>query len=490
MPRDGIAGHRWWVVKASRGIALFGLAAGIAAAACDEGAVPGGRARGDSVVSSVEMLPPQRLLGSIGLSSRVGARTVAADGRLLRGSRAYPEHFTWASDDSSVVTVDARGVVTSVGEGTATITATSDGVMGKAIVRVRDAARLAWSLPLRDSPHAGLAIADDGTIYVAAGDTLDAVDPGGQRRWSVHTGGTARSTPAVAVDGTIYVATEQSEASLLAIDPYGRVRWVVAGLGRILSSPVVGRDGSIYVASQDSTLYAIDGAGRRRWSFKARGAFQLSSPALAKDGTIVVGAQDGRLYAITPDGRERWTFRSDGPIWSSPAIAVDGTIYFGSHDGYLYALTAEGSPKWSVGLGKEVWSSPAIGADGTIYIGAMGIHAFDPQGRRRWSFEGSFPPTTVLSTPVVGGDGSIYFGGSDRSVWALTVDGSPRWDYPTRGPLFPTPTIGLDGTIFAASYDSTLYALSERDRSNGGYANAPWPKARGNRANTGRAGGR
>jgi outer membrane protein assembly factor BamB len=120
----------------------------------------------------------------------------------------------------------------------------------------------------------------------------------------------------------------------------------------------------------------------------------------------------------------------------------------------------------------------------------MGIHAFDSQGRRRWSFEGSFPPTTVLSTPVVGGDGSIYFGGSDRSVWALTVDGRPRWDYPTRGPLFPTPTIGLDGTIFAASYDSTLYALSERDGSNGGYAHAPWPKARGNRANTGRAGGR
>jgi hypothetical protein len=51
-----------------------------------------------------------------------------------------------------------------------------------------------------------------------------------------------------------------------------------------------------------------------------------------------------------------------------------------------------------------------------------------------------------------------------------------------------SPAIGIDGTILAASYDHTLYAIVERDGSNGGFANAPWPKARGNRGNTGRAG--
>jgi outer membrane protein assembly factor BamB len=458
------------------------------AATRKEGAVPWSRAREDTVAASVEMLPPERLLGSIGITSRIGARTLAAGGKPLRLSHAHTDRFTWSTDAPHVASVDQSGVVTSLGEGTATITAMSDGAMGIATVVVRIAVHLAWSLPLGDRSHAGPAVADDGTIYVAAGDTLRAVGPRGKHRWSAHTEGVAQSTPAIAPDGTIYVATDEPDASLLAVDRSGRVRWTLGGLGRVMSSPTIGRDGTIYVASRDSTLSAIDRAGRTRWAFKARGAFWFSSPALAEDGTIVVGAQDGRLYAVTPDGRERWTFRADGPIWSSPAIAVDGTIYFGSHDGYIYALTTDGDHVWSVDLGEEVWSSPAIGADGTIYIGARGIHALDRTGRRKWSFEGAFPPTTVVSTPLVAGDGSIYFGGSDGRVWALTVDGHPKWDYQTRSRLFASPAIGIDGTIYGASYDSTLYAISERGRSNGGYGSAPWPKARGNRANTGRAG--
>lgn len=479
----------------SRGIARFavlavcGWAAGVAAATWNEGALPWGHTRADSVVASVEILPPERVLGSIGIMSRMGARTLAADGRPLRGSYAYPERFRWSSNANDVATVDQMGVITSSGQGTATITARSEGVTGRATVVVRDAVRLAWSLPLGASPDAGVAVAADGTIYVAAGSTLRAVDPGGQLEWSAHTGGVARSTPAIAPDGTIYVATDDSDASLLAVDPAGRVQWILGGLGRILSSPAIDRDGTIYVASLDSTLYALDPAGRRKWAFHARGAFHFSSPALSADGAIIVGAEDGRLYAVDPDGRERWTFQTDGRIWSSPAIALDGAIYFGSHDGHIYALTADGEQQWSVDLGEEVWSSPAIGADGTIYVGARGVHALDPTGRRKWSFEGAFPSTRVVSTPLVAADGSIYFSGADGRVWALDVDGSPKWDYQTRSRLFASPAIGLDGTVYGASYDSTLYAIAERGPGNGGYANAPWPKSRGNRANAGRARG-
>jgi outer membrane protein assembly factor BamB len=436
------------------------------------------------------MLPPERLLASIGITTRIGAVRLAAGGRRIGGSRAYPERFSWSTDAPDVARVDQQGVVTSMGEGTATITATSDGVTGSATVIVRDALGVAWSLPLANTPNAGPAVGYDGTIYVTVGTHLLAVHPSGRQQWSAHTGGAAGSTPAIAPDGTIYVATDEADASLLAIDPAGRELWKLGGLGRILSSPAVGPDGTIYVASADSTLYSVDRTGLRRWAFRARGAFSRSSPALADDGTIVVGADDRRLYAVTADGRERWTYRTDGPIQSSPAIAVDGTIYFGSLDGYLYALSADGDHEWSVNLGEKVWSSPAIGADGTIYIGARGIHALDATGRRRWNFEGAFPPADVLSTPLVAGDGSIYFSGSDGRVWAVSVDGRPKWDYQTRNRLFTSPAIGLDGTVYAASNDSTLYAISERGGSNGGYANAPWPKARGNRANTGRTGGR
>jgi outer membrane protein assembly factor BamB len=478
-------------VKASRGIALWssialgGLAAGIAAATWYDGAVPWGGAAVDSMAVSIEMLPPERLLASVGVITRMGAVTHNTGGRRIGGSYAYPERFTWSTDAPDVATVDQLGVVTSVGEGTATITAASNGVRGRSNVVVRDALRMAWSLPLGDRPRAGPTVGHRGTIYVTVGSRLLAVHPSGQQRWSARIGGATESTPAIAPDGMIYVATVEPDASLIAVDSAGHVRWTLGGLGRILSSPAVGQDGTIYVASRDSTLYSVDRTGRRRWAFKARGAFSRSSPALANDGTIVVGADDGRLYAVTPDGRQRWTYRTDGPISSSPAIAVDGTIYFGSLDGYLYALTADGDHEWSVDLGEKVWSSPAIGADGTIYIGARGIHALDPSGRRRWSFEGAFPPATVLSTPLIAGDGSIYFYGSDERVWAVRIDGSPKWDFQTRSRLFASPALGLDGTVYAASSDSTLYAIAERGLSNGGDANAPRSRARG--AKTGHA---
>jgi hypothetical protein len=38
-------------------------------------------------------------------------------------------------------------------------------------------------------------------------------------------------------------------------------------------------------------------------------------------------------------------------------------------------------------------------------------------------------------------------------------------------------------------YEGTVHAIVENDGANGGYAGAPWPQERGNRANNGRAGG-
>ncbi|HSW29143.1 MAG TPA: PQQ-binding-like beta-propeller repeat protein [Longimicrobiales bacterium] len=424
------------------------------------------------------------------MSARIYARQIAEDGSIMGGSMRYPERFSWSSDAPGVATVDSLGVVTGVKEGTATITATSEGVTGTATVSVRDAARLAWSCPLPGAVEAGLAIGDDGTIYVSAAGTLDALDRNGQPLWSVHTGKTPPSTPAIGRDGMIYVATPQPGASLMAVDRSGAIHWTLASLGTIISSPAIGSDGTVYVASQDSTLYAVAPAGQIQWAFRARGAFQLSSPAIAQDASILVGSEDGRLYAVSPQGTERWTFQTGGPIQSSPAIAPDGTVYFGSHDGRLYALNPDGEARWAVTLGEQIWSSPAIGEDGTVYVGANGISAIDPSGRLRWTFTGSFPPTVLRATPVIAADGSIYFSGLDRRVWAIAPDGTPKWDHPTRGIIVASPAIGVDGTIFAASYDSTLYAIVERAASNASHAHAPWPKARADRANTGRAGGR
>jgi outer membrane protein assembly factor BamB len=288
----------------------------------------------------------------------------------------------------------------------------------------------------------------------------------------------------------------------MAVERFGAVRWSLANIDEITRSTALAPDGTIYVANDgDSTLYAFDPTGQKRWQFKPGDRF-TSSPAIARDGTVLIGAENWRLYAVRPDGTQRWTFQTGRPdaappgrgiaIRSSPAIALDGTIYFGAPDQYLYALNPDGSLKWRspVQLGFDALWSPAIGGDGTVYIGGEGLHAVDRSGRLRWTYLGTNPRsgTDGFASPIVAANGSIYVAGgiSQRHVFAMGPDGTLKWDYPTEGLISMSPAIGFDGTILAAS-GGTLYALVELEGSNGGYVNAPWPKERGDLANTGRA---
>ena len=205
---------------------------------------------------------------------------------------------------------------------------------------------------------------------------------------------------------------------------------------------------------------------------------------MAADGTIYVGGEDALLYAINPDGSLRWTFRTGDRIRSSPSIGTDGTIYFGSFDGRLYAVHPDGSELWSVELDwRGIRSSPSIGPDGTIYVAADGLTAIDPDGSIRWEY-----PFGVRTgaTPILGADGTVYF--ASLKIFALDAQGRLLWDYATEGTAGGSPLILPDGSIVAAAEDE-LVAIIETDPTNGGFEGAPWPQVRGDRANTGRAGG-
>ena len=137
------------------------------------------------------------------------------------------------------------------------------------------------------------------------------------------------------------------------------------------------------------------------------------------------------------------------------------------------------------GLGPEYAQS----RDGTIYVEAGGVFAFDPGGSVRWTYGGS---STVVTTPILGAGGTIYIAGigrGGRGIHALDTQGKLLWDYPTDSYILGSPAIGLDGTILTTSSDRTVYGIVETRSTAGGFGDAPWPTARGDRANSGRAGG-
>ena len=512
--------HRMIPPSRARTLPIWWVFLSIGLGACGEDrTAPVEPAEPDTVVSSIGvssqipggvMITSDRTIGILGTQVPVSAVALTEDGERLYGSVGHPGRFSWSSSAPDVATVEAaphpriagrkQRLVAGVSEGTATITATSQGVTGSMPVTVRDRAELTWSVAVgMGFIDAGVAVGGNGTTYIGINEwgaprsRLFAVLPEGAVLWSVELPGHVRSIPAIGDDGTLYIGSQAGH--LFAVDPGGSIQWMLEGLDPIRSSPAIGPDGTIYVAGGHH-VYAVDPQGAIQWAYERERdetVFFMSSPAIATDGTIYLGGEDGLLFAFDPDGSLRWTFRTGDRIRSSPSIGVDGTIYFGSHDGRLYAVSPDGTERWSVHLDERgIVSSPSIGPDGTIYVLANGVVAIDPSGSSRWNY-GSGGRSSA--TPILGVDGTVYVGFAGGVTAALDAQGSLLWDYRAGRHISGSPAIGVDGTVVSTRwsppepYEGTVYGVTETEPVNGGFEGAPWPTERGDRANTGRAGG-
>ena len=486
----------------------------------------------DTVVASIRITPSERTIGFLGTRFRTFAEALAADGTTLYRTAFDPGRFAWSSSAPEIASVSGDSIlsnggstrsVTGLSDGTAIITATSQGVTGRLAVTVRERARLAWSVPLEwsfpegraeASIRAGVAIGADGTIYVGWNDDPAqtshwyALSPQGGILWTVDVPGlTTWGMPAIGADGTLYFGSGIGSAgSLVAVDPGGSIRWILNNLDAISSSPALGPDGTIHVAG-GRHVHAVDPQGEIRWTYETPVRnFFTSSPAVASDGTIYVGGDDDHLHAINRDGLPRWTFKTGNLIRAPPSIGADGTIYVPSHDGRLYAVDPDGSERWSVVVMRNpegfevsrasVDSPPSIGPDGAIYVLGRGLFAINPDGSIRWHFDSN--TSGYRTTPILGADGNVYLA-SGVAFTALDAQGRLVWDYHPGGHalsdvhVLASPAIGVDGTIIATSFSETdggtIHGIVELESANVGHAGSPWPTQRGNRANTGRVGG-
>ena len=98
------------------------------------------------VATAVEVAPAMAALSAVGATVQLAATVRDQDGNAMTGASV-----TWASGASAVATVNATGLVTAAGNGSATITATSGSASGTASVTVAQAAAAATLTP--DSVH-------------------------------------------------------------------------------------------------------------------------------------------------------------------------------------------------------------------------------------------------------------------------------------------------------------------------------------------------
>lgn len=155
---------------------------------------------------------------------------------------------------------------------------------------------VAWQANVRDARAlGGTAVGSDGTIYVGADNgVLYAVFNDGKPRWEFKAAGPISTEPAVADDGTIYVAADK----LYAVTPEGKQKWAFAPPYEFRTAPAIAADGTIYCPTADKKLYAINSDGSKKWEYPASDLI-LTPPNIAPDGTVYVVTVAGQMLALS-----------------------------------------------------------------------------------------------------------------------------------------------------------------------------------------------
>lgn len=172
----------------------------------------------------------------------------------------------------------------------------------------------------------------------------------GRKIWAWKTGAAFKASAAVVED---LVVAANMDGVVYGFRKNGDTAWTVKAGGPVSGAVNYASDkGSIYVTSWDGRLYALDTAGKVKWSFYTnayadRPEIYWGAPYL--NGCVFVPHNDSRLYCLEDTGSgytQKWlahhsTVLYDMPISSQPVI-INGKIYYGrawSERRYIYNAT-------------------------------------------------------------------------------------------------------------------------------------------------------
>jgi hypothetical protein len=357
----------------------------------------------------------------VGQTTRLGVAAVSAVGDTLASSTP-----TWSSSSASVARIDAQGTVTAVGPGTATLTATADGVTATTTVQViaRPVASwpgtLDWTTFRANNRRSG---------YVDA--TLDPVVF--TRRWEVTLSTAVTLNEPATGDGNVYVSSNAyfGAQALWALESAtGNTRWTRAfGDIHSVNGPATG-NGRVYVSTgghEDSFLWSFDAA----------------------DGTVKFRSPYGNQWSR----------------WQAPAVTSDVVFVGGGYYGGMSAFGAlDGAVLWRRDLPQEDTWTPA--ADG----GKAYAFGYVNSSLGLLSLDGRTGAATIVApnlgvpssgTPVIGGNSDIY---AIRGSRLLQIDLNRNviaWDRP--GAYQGVPTV--DGENVYAVVNNQVEARRRTDGS-------------------------
>lgn len=373
---------------------------------------------------------------------------------------------TWMSSDTAEATVSATGLVTGVGIGSPTITATLGAVSGSTVSTIfqptpSPTPPLSQSVAYQiDYAHSGMAVFSDPIAFP--------VNPA----WTVTLDG-AISYPLIA-GGTVFVTT--TAGSLYALNKQtGSFVWGPKAISGGYWTGHAYDNGTVFVLTYDGILSSFDAAtGQPGWITQLPYQWSFTSPPTAVNGIVYTGGagEGGTLYAVDEsNGNVLWTAGVENGDESSPAVSSDGVFVtypcqaykFDPYTGsalWHYSGACEGgggrTPAYANGsLYMRDWTNPSglifDATTGTLTgsFAATPIPAFSTQtgffltsGTLKaidlsslnvlWSFTGD---GNLVSAPIVINQ-NVVVGSSSGLVYALdAANGSQIWSGNAGSPI-------------------------------------------------------
>lgn len=313
-------------------------------------------------------------------------------------------------------------------------------------------------------------IGKDGTVYVASGGGVHAVNPSSVEQWVYRT---SESDPVVSGSlsqddaGNIYFATLHR---LYSLSPSGLKRWQAdcerAALARTAEGHAFDTD-ALYTTCDTHLVALSKSDGHETWRLPE---LQVQSPSAIPIAPLllrndeVIFSRDEHIVASDMRGNVLWTFPSgtQGTAYFLGSGPGD-IIYARKFSGELLALYFNGVIKWKLeGVG-GFNENPVRAADGTLYVIAPQgpLYAIDPRPVLKWKF--ALPPSTSVmgySAPVLAPDGTIYqlledsvlaISPQGKMLWQLQLPGEPRH----HGFLALAP----DGILYCVMDNSFVHAI-------------------------------
>ena len=286
---------------------------------------------GGAAVASVAVDPPLVTLESLDATQQLSASPMDRRGRPLAG-RAV----TWTSSNTAVATVSATGLLTAGSDGTATITAASNGVTGTMSVTVAQAA-------------ATLAIAPDSAALTAIGQTQQftatALDAGNYPVANPAVTWSSSDSTVASVDAAgLVTAARSGTARIAAATDNGRSAAATVNVAQAVASVAVapltatidtpGGTAEFTAQAMDANGHAIAGTAFI-WTSDAPDVATVSATGLATavgNGTARVSAavegQTGLavLTVEVPVGRAVPRVHVDTTAGAPPVLAVNATL--------------------------------------------------------------------------------------------------------------------------------------------------------------------